>query len=321
MRYRPMEDWDLETRRLHYFIQIAELGSLTRAAGMLRIAQPALSRQMRLLEEELGVTLFTRTPRGMQLTQDGEYLRGCVAAPLRELELGLQGMRSRPSAAEAHLVIGMPPGLAEALAERVATGMALRFPAIRFRLVEGPTGSLEDWLGRGLVDFAVLEESPRDDRLSQQRIAVLPMGLLGPPQSAGLALESAVTLADVLGLPLILPSHHMGIRGEIEDAAKRLHGRPDVRFEADAARLIRDLVLRGIGYAILPEAYARPDLREGRLRFWPIVDPSLNLQIFLASRRTSHTAGRQAREVEEAITGFVVAGLEPVTLDRAASIG
>jgi LysR family nitrogen assimilation transcriptional regulator len=298
----------LETRRLHYFIQIAELGSLTRAAGMLRIAQPALSRQMRLLEEELGVTLFTRTPRGMSLTQDGEYLRGCVAAPLRELELALQGMRSRTSAVKAHFVIGMPPGLGEALAERIATGMAQRFPAIRFRLIEGPTGSLEDWLGRGLVDFAVLEEAPRDDRLSLQRVAALPMGLLGPRDSA-LPPGRPVTLADVLRLPLVLPSHHLGIRGAIEDAAKRIRGKPDVRFEADAARLIRNLVMRGIGYAILPEAYARPDRREGGLCFWPIADPALTLNIFLALRRTSHPAGRQAREVEEALTGFIVAGL------------
>jgi LysR family nitrogen assimilation transcriptional regulator len=306
----------VETRRLHYFIQIAELGSLTRAAGMLRIAQPALSRQMRLLEEELGVSLFTRTPRGMTLTLDGEYLRGCVAGPLRELEVALQGMRSRPSAVEAHFVIGMPPGLAEALAECVATGMALRFPAIRFRLIEGPTGSLEDWLGRGLVDFAVLEEAPRDDRLSEQRIAVLPMGLIGPPEprsggESALLPGRSVTLDDVLRLPLVLPSHHIGIRGAIEDAAKSVRSKPDVRFEADAARLMRDLVMRGIGYAILPEAYARDDLREGRLCFWPIVDPALKLEIFLASRRTSHAAGRQAREVEEAITGFVAVGLSP----------
>jgi LysR family nitrogen assimilation transcriptional regulator len=310
----------LETRRLHYFIQIAELGSLTRAAGMLRIAQPALSRQMRLLEEELGVTLFNRTPRGMQLTEDGEYLRGCVAAPLRELELGLQGMRSRPSAIEAHLVIGMPPGLAEALAERVATGMALRFPAIRFRLVEGPTGSLEDWLGRGLVDLAVLEEAARDDRLSQQRIAMLPMGLVGPANS-DLSPDQPVKMLEVLRLPLVLPSHHMGIRGAIEDAAKRINSKPDVRFEADAARLIRDLVLRGIGYGILPEAYARPALGDAGLCFWPIVNPALTLNIVLASRRTSHAAGRQAREVEEAITDLIASGLERVALDHIATMG
>jgi LysR family transcriptional regulator, nitrogen assimilation regulatory protein len=70
----------MENRRLSYFVRIAEDGSLTKAAGVLRIAQPALSRQIRLLEEELGVSLFSRTARGMQLTEEGEYLRASAGS-------------------------------------------------------------------------------------------------------------------------------------------------------------------------------------------------------------------------------------------------
>lgn len=69
----------MEIKRISYFVRIAEDGSLTKAAGILRFAQPALSRQMRLLEEELGVTLFNRTARGMRLTEESEYLRAAAA--------------------------------------------------------------------------------------------------------------------------------------------------------------------------------------------------------------------------------------------------
>ena len=72
--------------RLSYFVRIAADGSLSKAAGILRIAQPALSRQMRLLEEELGVALFERTQRGMQLTENGGHLYSSVAGPLQEID-------------------------------------------------------------------------------------------------------------------------------------------------------------------------------------------------------------------------------------------
>ena len=84
----------MEIRRLTYFTCIAEYGSLTRAAGVLRIAQSALSRQMRLLETEIGVPLFSRTTRGMTLTDEGRYLQSAVAGPLRELAVALQNIRS-----------------------------------------------------------------------------------------------------------------------------------------------------------------------------------------------------------------------------------
>ena len=82
----------MENRRLRYFLQIAEEGSMGRAASVLGIAQPALTRQVRLLEEALGVPLFIRTQRGMQLTEDGEQLRAAIKKPLQEIELALQNV-------------------------------------------------------------------------------------------------------------------------------------------------------------------------------------------------------------------------------------
>src|ERR1700751_5347419 len=93
-------------RRLGYFLQIAELGSLTRVAERLRIAQPSLSRQMRLLEEELGVILFTRGYRGMHLTDAGEALRSKIAGPLRQVGHALYEIRALPSDTEGNVLFG-----------------------------------------------------------------------------------------------------------------------------------------------------------------------------------------------------------------------
>jgi LysR family nitrogen assimilation transcriptional regulator len=294
----------VEIRRLSYFVRIAEDGSLTKAAGILRVAQSALSRQMRLLEEELGVALFNRTARGMRLTDEGEYLQSAVAGPLREVELALQNIRSLPTLVEANFAIGMPPGLADFLARPLALGLARSFPNMEFRLVEGPTGGLVDWLNRGMVDFALLEETARHDQIQEMPLVSLPLALVGlsdrrmPP-------GPTVTLDAAMKLPLILPSHHMGIRGAVNDALARTGAKANICFQADASRLARELAREGMGYAVLPECYFRQELSDGSLYAWAIVDPPMTIAISLASRKGHQTSRRQFSVVKGAISALV----------------
>jgi len=91
----------MELRRLRYFLRIAAEGSLGSAARSLHIAQPALSRQMQLLEADLGVQLFQRVPRGMQLTEEGDYLREALSHPVQQIEAALQNARSFSTRVEA----------------------------------------------------------------------------------------------------------------------------------------------------------------------------------------------------------------------------
>lgn len=296
----------METRRLGYFVRVAEDGSLTKAAQILRIAQPALSRQMRLLEDELGVTLFRRTARGMQLSADGERLRAAIAGPMRELELALHGFRAAASPIVADAVLGLPASLAELLDKPLALGVARKFPEIRLRVVEGPSGSLQDWLGRGMSDFALLEESAHDDRLSEQLIASIPLMLVGPAGNDFRPGQS-VPFAEAARLPLVLTSHHMGVRGAVNDAAQRSQAKLNIRCEADVPRLTRELVREGLGYAMLPLAYCRDAVASGGLQVWPLIGPTPQVSVFLASRRNSQVAGER------------LAGLERLIFDISAS--
>lgn len=282
-------------------MRIAEDGSLTRAAGILRVAQPALSRQMRLLEEELGVTLFRRVPRGMQLTEEGEYLRNAAAGPLRQLDMVLQNIRSLHSSIEANFSLGMPSNLTDLLAKPLTMAVHEQFPNINFRIIEGFTGNLADWLNRGIADFAFLEETVRNGQLREQKILALPFALAGPPDSP-LETNQPLTLEAVLQLPLLLPSHHLGIRGMINDALAQQSTKPDIRFEADSSLLLKELVASGMGYTLLPDRYFQQEVAAGKLRRWELVGPSLHLDILLASRTNSQIAGRQFSEVEKVIS-------------------
>jgi LysR family transcriptional regulator, nitrogen assimilation regulatory protein len=290
----------VETRRLSYFVRIAEDGSLTKAAGVLRIAQPALSRQIRLLEEELGVPLFSRTARGMQLTEAGEHLRASVAGPLRELELVLQNIRSFSSPIEGNIAIGMPSNIGDILARPLAFQMDADHPSIKLRIVEGCTGSLIDWLNRGIVDFALLEEGSRDERLADRELLVEPLMLVGAASSS-LSEDRAIEFKAAAQLPLIMPAHHLGIRGALNDAAAAISATLNIRFQADAARLIKELVLSGMGYAILPMAYFKQEYAQGKLKCCPIINPDLLLTTFLSSRKNSQTNRASKNNLEQVV--------------------
>lgn len=291
----------MDVRRLGYFMRIAEDGSLTKAAAVLRIAQPALSRQMRLLEEELGVPLFNRTARGMRLTGEGAALRASVAGPLRELELALQNIRSFPFAAEANIAIGLPTGLADILAHPLVRRIGQEFPNIKLRIVEGLTGSLIDWLSRGVVDFVLLEQEAHHDQLQQHKLAALPLVLAGAPASP-LPPNHPVTFTEAAKLPLVLPSHHLGLRAVINDAAMWGQVKLNIRLEADSARLTKTLLRDGMGYTIIPACYCKPETDGGGLQIWPLTAPALTLDIIIASRKNSQITGPRVGAVEALIS-------------------
>jgi len=304
----------MDLKRLRYFVRIAEDGSLTRAASFLGIAQPALSRQMRLLEEETGVALFARTARGMRLTEEGEYLRGSVEGPLRELDLAFRNIRSFPTQVEAQFAIGIASNLAEHLSTPLALHLRAAFPKVRFKLIDSMTGSLIDWLGRGVVDFVLIEGSAADDRLRERRLLTLPLVLGGPAGGelpGGVPSGGPVRFADAAALPLVLTSHHLGVRSVLEECAARTRQSLNIVMEADSARLICALVDEGVGFTILPECYFAESVRQGLLQTWPIVDPVPELVLTSATRANSRFAGGLTGAIEDAIAELALRQFGP----------
>ena len=118
----------------------------------------------------------------MQLTEEGEYLRAAIASPLRAMELALQNVRSFSPRIEGNFAIGMPSSIGEILARPLVLRMNADFPNIKLRIVEGLTGSLVDWLHRGMLDFALLEEASRDDRLTDRELFSAKLMLVGGPR-------------------------------------------------------------------------------------------------------------------------------------------
>jgi LysR family nitrogen assimilation transcriptional regulator len=146
----------MDLKQLEYFVHVAEFGSFTRSSRYLRVAQPALSRQVRALEVELRQTLFERNGRGVTLTEAGqrllEHARG-IALQVQRARLDLEQQRG---ALSGRLVIGLPPSVSRTLAGALVRAFRERFPMASFGIVEGLSDHLLEWLNVGRVDFALV---------------------------------------------------------------------------------------------------------------------------------------------------------------------
>ncbi len=236
----------MEIRRLQYFVCIAELGSLGRAADILRIAQPALTRQVRLLEQELGVTLFTRTRRGMHLTDEGSQLLSDVTEPLRQLEGALQNMRSLTSGLSGHVAVGMTPTVTYFLAQPLLERMAEVAPDVVLRIVEGTGLHLGEGLMTGELDMGLLYEALHDHRLVNRDLLTEELVVVGSPQS-GLAPEREQHEADFVA------------EQSVADVAVK---RGDGEIVVGAARRFLPKVKREEGLPLLDVTVERRSTRE-----------------------------------------------------------
>lgn len=295
----------MDLRQLRTFREIAEAGSLSRAADRLRIAQPALSRQMRLLEAEAGMALFTRHGRGMSLTEAGRELLARVLGPMRQLEHAVAEVRALAGTVAGQVALGMMPTVAAVLAGPLSRRVAQRHPQVSLRVVEGYTGHLIDWLQRGATDATLLYGPATDFHLPVEPLFVEGLVLAGPPGS-GLRWEEPVTLAAAARRPMVLPSRPHGLRTIVEAAASRAHVTLDLRHEADSFLVLKDLVECGLGFAILPRSAIRREEAEGRLLVAPIHRPAVRRQVVLA-RPPDRVPGRATRAVLDLLAEEVAA--------------
>ena len=146
----------VDLKQIAYFVQIADLGSFTRAASVLCIAQPALSRQVRRLEVELRQPLFDRNGRGVTLTPAGTRLLAHGRGILQQVERARQDLEDQRGAASGLLSIGLPPSISRTLTAPLVETFRARFPRATLSIVEGLSTYTLEWLAQGRIDCAVV---------------------------------------------------------------------------------------------------------------------------------------------------------------------
>lgn len=301
----------MELSQLRTLIHVAELGSLSKAAERLHVAQPALSRQIRLLEEELAVRLFERHGRGMVVTEQGQAVLAHALKVMAELEEIRATSQEKDGPLRGHVSIGMPPTAIDLLSEPLVAAFREHHPEATVRLVSAYSGHLLDWLQRGEIDISILYDPKSAKTLRNIALLEETLFLIGPSDS-GLSMEVPVDFAQVLDRPLLLPSLGHGLRSIVDKYALETGRTAHVPIEADSYTTLKHLVEKGHGYTILPLPPIYQDLVAGTLRAAPLQNPTPRRQLILShptDRPTSKLARFAAKVIIDNATQLVEMGL------------
>ncbi|MCK1474013.1 LysR family transcriptional regulator [Bradyrhizobium sp. 197] len=269
----------MDFRQLRTFSCVAELGSLSKASDTLRVAQPALSRQIKLLEHELRIELFTRNGRGMVLTDAGRLLLARTSGIVRQIDQIRDDIQSSKGPPSGQVVLGLVPTVSCVLSARFARRCVEKFPGISLRIVESYSGHLVEWLHRGEMDLAILYGRSADLHLNVESLGRDNIVAVGP-RGCGLARKKSVDVGWLLRQRLVLPSHSHGLRALIEHAAAQRKIKLNIQLEADSFRVLTSLVEEGLGFALLPPSSVHGEVADGRLETAVVSKPMTRELIF-----------------------------------------
>ncbi|TCP03231.1 LysR family transcriptional regulator [Caldimonas thermodepolymerans] len=242
----------MDIAQLRNFVAVAEAGSYIRAADLLDVPQPTLSRQIRALEVELRASLFHRHGRGVLPTEAGKKFLEYARSVLHTVDQGIAAIRDTESMLTGRLGIGLTPSMGRLIVPTLMPRMVERFPRAQISVVEGLSGLLYERVLLGQLDFALVLNPLHSSSLRVVPLVADPLCLIGP-EPVGPA-ESEVSLEDVTRLPLILPHGNQWVRPMLEAAATRLGLNLNIVLEIDSTPAVMELVAQGIGYSIMPNS-------------------------------------------------------------------
>lgn len=271
----------MNLKQLEYFVRVAEVGSFSKAAVLLDIAQPALSRQVRLLETDLRAVLLQRTGRGVVLTEAGkrlfEHATGIlqlVAQAREDLEAG----RDEPTG---RIVVGLPPSMGRVLTLPLVQGFERRLPRARLAIVEGLSAHITEWIATGRVDIGLVLNPQTQEAIEVQPVSEQELCLVSPVGSG--EADDDVSFASLGSYPLVIPERTHAIRRMIENQAALSHIKLQIAWEVSGVQSILDLVRSGHGHAVLARGAVLASGRPEAFCVRPLVRPGLTSRLFLAT--------------------------------------
>jgi LysR family transcriptional regulator, nitrogen assimilation regulatory protein len=292
----------MELRSLHYFVRIAELGSITRAAAHLRLAQPALTRHVQRLEEELGVALFTRANRGVRLTEAGEKLLDSAVRILREVERTGDEIRAQDAHPSGRIILGITPTLCPVLVPELFARMRRELPRVELKVMHAGMVRLEEFVIDGRADIALLSELSRSRLVVSTPLAQEEMVLVTRPSTRP---PGIVAAAELNRTPLVLGD---GLRAAMDALLAGRGIELKVEIGINDHETIRLMVQQGVAASILPYSSVARECARGLVEAHRLTADGIFRTLALGAR-ISRSASL-AREAVGRTVARVVAEME-----------
>ena len=303
----------MDLKQLEYFVRVAELGSFTRAAAALDVAQSALSRQIRLLEVELRQNLLVRNGRGATPTEAGKLLVEHGRGILHQMARAREDMDRMRGGLSGRVAIGLPNSVARVMTVPLTRAFRQELPEASLSISEGLSSALLEGLASGRLDIVVLynAQPARDIDVSHLIDEDLLLVRARPPGLAEDPPPGPIPLAEVARLPLVIPSRPNAIRMYVESEMASIDCRPHVALEIDGVSAILDLVADGAGCAVLSRNALLNSPRPSAYTAQTIGTPPLRIALSLAT-----SLQRPATQVQKAALELIQRTM-PTVLEHA----
>jgi LysR family nitrogen assimilation transcriptional regulator len=277
----------MNLRQLESFVRVAELGSFSKAARVLDIAQPALSRQVRLLETDLRETLLLRNGRGVSLTPAGRRLFEHGVQILQQVAQARVDLGAQRDAPVGQVTIGLPPSIGRRLTLPLIEAFREHLPRARVTIVEGLSAYIAEWIGSGRADLGLVYNPEPSAALEITPLLREPLCLVHPRPARGRrAPADIVPLRELRDVPLILPERHQSLRRLLESHATMAGVPLTIACEVSSIPAIIDLVCARMGNAVLNASAVAASGRAADLVVRRIVQPELPSVLCLAQSAT-----------------------------------
>ncbi|UZJ57864.1 nitrogen assimilation transcriptional regulator NAC [Pseudomonas sp. KU26590] len=267
-------------RRLKYFVKIVDIGSMTQAANVLHIAQPALSQQLVTLETEVQQQLLIRTKRGVTPTEAGKVLYGHAQLILRQCEQAQSDVNATGHALSGQVSVGLAPGTAaSALSVPLLRRVREQHPGILLYLNENFGTTLSELIMNGRMDMAVLYGGREIHGLSFTPLLREQLYLVSAdPQFAA---QPSIPLTELAALDLLLPRTYNIMRRLVDDALMKLNLSAKVIAEVESASTLATAVAERFGSTVLPESAARAMQQHQDVHLTRIIEPEIEAPLAL----------------------------------------
>jgi len=297
----------VDLQELKVFAQVADYGSLSRAAIMLKIGQPSLSRRIAALERECGGRLFSRTGRGLELSELGSRLLPRVRALLAEADRIASEARTMAATPAGEVNVGVLPSTACQIVPPLFHQCRQRFPDVRLHIFEGFSGQIEEWLADGRVEVATLFRHSNAVGRGERPLGVVDTCLVGA-KGDPVTRAKTVKFPQLHRLPLILPAPN-SLRVTLDHLARKRGIELNVVMESNSIPIQNALVAQGGCYAVSSFYSVSRDVHAGALQAARIVAPSIDRR-FTIGTTTQRPLGLAAREVAKLMREIVLELIE-----------
>ena len=261
----------MELRQLRYFLKVADLGSISKAAGQLFIAQSAVSQQVAALEHSLQAKLFLRRSNGVELTEAGRLLYRHAQTISRQVQAAADDVTTASGSPTGTVSVGLPTAVLHTLGMPLLSAVLARHPGIRLHVMDGVSALLQEFALNGRLDMAVLFLSE-----SAKGLEVLPLldedlyYVVSPSAPWAARLGDTVTLAEAAGHPLVAPGEGNSMRRVVENAFAP-GGYPMAPIaELDSLKLLKHCAADGVAGTFLPRSVVSEEEDAGTLRVLPV---------------------------------------------------